>query len=72
MIKMQDQKTEQKKNRYVKHNDKVQKAKKIGAGVAGAAVVIAGGAAKFGKDIVKYAPQVAKVAADAAKAVIKL
>ena len=72
MIKLQDQKKEQRKNKFVKHNEKVQKAKKIGGTVAGGVVVVGVGAVKYGKEIVKHAPQVAKVAADVAKIVIKL
>ena len=72
MIRMQDQKKEQKKNKYVKHNEKVQKAKKVGGAVAGVAAVAGVGIAKFGKEAIKHAPEVAKAAVGIAKNVIKL
>ena len=68
MVRMQDQKTQQKKNKYVRHNNKVQKAKKIGGAIAGGGVVVLAGA----KEVAKHAPDIAKAAAHIAKAVAKL
>lgn len=72
MIKLQDQKQKQRKNRFVKHNEKIQKAKKIGGTVAGGVAIVGVGVAKYGKEIVTNAPKVAKAAADIAKTVAKL
>lgn len=72
MIKIQEQKKEKKKNRFVKHNEKIQKAKKIAGTIVGGVAVVGVGVAKYGKEIVKHAPQAAKVAADVVKTVAKL
>ena len=68
MIRMQDQKRKQKKNKYVKHNKKIQKAKKIGGAIAGSSIVVIAGA----KEATKHAPEIAKVAAQIGKTVAKL
>lgn len=70
MIKIQNQ--EKKKNKYEKHNERVQTAKKVAGAVAGGGAMLAVGALTIGKKALQNAPAVANVAIQIGKGFLKL
>lgn len=72
MIRIQDQKKELRNNKYVRHNKMAQKVKKIGGTAVGVCAVVGVGVAKYGKEAIKNAPQLAKAAGEVVKTIIKL
>ena len=72
MIRIQDQKKEVRSNKYVRHNKIAQKVKKIGGTAVGVCAVVGVGVAKYGKEAIKNAPQLAKAAGEVVKTIIKL
>lgn len=55
MIKINDElKSEQKHNKFVKHNNNVQRAKKVAGAIASGTVVVLAGTIKYGKELIQH------------------